>query len=120
MAFHRGGGVAGRGGAFYRRRLIATTCLSTLLCAGQALAQENGTTVLEQINVSDKAAQDASQEDSKTIVAKRSAGATKTDTPLIETPRSVSVVTRKEIEQRGAQDIIEAVRYSAGVETGAY
>ncbi|RJT41075.1 TonB-dependent siderophore receptor [Mesorhizobium waimense] len=126
MAFHRGGDVAGRGGVLYRRRLIATTCLSTLLYAGHAAAQESGapasdgTTVLEQIKVSDKAAQSDSQEDSKTVVAKRSSGATKTDTPLIETPRSVSVVTRKEMEQRGAQDIIEAVRYSAGVTTGAY
>ncbi|CAN7289599.1 TonB-dependent siderophore receptor [Mesorhizobium amorphae] len=122
MAFHRGGDVAGRGGDPYRRRLIA--CLSTLLCAGHAAAQESGasdgTTVLEQITVSEKAAQSASEDDSKTVVAKRSSGATKTDTPLIETPRSVSVVTRKEMEQRGAQDIIEAVRYSAGVTTGAY
>ncbi|OWK20429.1 hypothetical protein AJ88_30655 [Mesorhizobium amorphae CCBAU 01583] len=124
MAFHHGGDVAGRGGVLYRRRLIA--CLSTLLCAGHAAAQESGasasggTTVLEQITVSDKAAQSASEDDSKTVVAKRSSGATKTDTPLIETPRSVSVVTRKEMEQRGAQDIIEAVRYSAGVTTGAY
>lgn len=111
-------------GAFHRKWLIAW--LSTLLCAGHAAAQESGapasggTTVLEQITLSDKAAQSASEEDSKTVVAKRSSGATKTDTPLIETPRSVSVVTRKEMEQRGAQDIIEAVRYSAGVTTGGY
>ncbi|TPM40258.1 TonB-dependent siderophore receptor [Mesorhizobium sp. B2-3-4] len=110
----------------FRRGLVVTTCLSTLLGAGYASAQQagpqasGGTTVLEPITVNGKAGGDTSREDDKTVAAKRSAGATKTDTPLIETPRSVSVVTRKEIEERGAQDIIEAVRYSAGVSTGAY
>lgn len=111
--------------AWCRAGLVATTCLATLLGAGYAWAQQagaqaaDGTGVLEQITVSGKG-DGKSRDDDKTVAAKRSAGATKTDTPLIETPRSVSVVTRKEIEERGAQDIIEAVRYSAGVSTGAY
>ncbi|MEI5676900.1 MULTISPECIES: TonB-dependent siderophore receptor [unclassified Mesorhizobium] len=126
MAFFDGRSVTARDEVSYRRRLIATTFLSTILCTGYALAQENSvqtseeTTVLKQITISGGSGQDNSQEDNKTVAAKRSSGATKTDTPLIETPRSVSVVTRKELEQRGAQDIIEAVRYSAGVTTGAY
>lgn len=36
-------------------------------------------------------------------VARRSATATKTDTPIIETPQSVSVVTRDQIEAQGAR-----------------
>jgi iron complex outermembrane receptor protein len=47
-------------------------------------------------------------------------GATKIPTALIETPRSVSLITRDELDKRGAQDIIEAVRYSAGVVTSPY
>jgi iron complex outermembrane receptor protein len=47
-------------------------------------------------------------------------GATKIPTALIETPRSVSLITRDELDTRGAQDIIEAVRYSAGVVTSPY
>jgi len=125
MAFHQDRGAALRGGFLYRKGLITTTCLSALLCGGHAFAQEAATEtsgdplVLQQVTISG-AGQDSSQEDNKTVAAKRSSGATKTDTPLIETPRSVSVVTRKELEERGAQDIIEAVRYSAGVTTGAY
>lgn len=112
------------GGGVWCRGLLATTCLVTLLGAHPALAQQAATQpqdgTLEPITVSGKGGGVTSGDDDKTVAAKRSSGATKTDTPLIETPRSVSVVTRKEIEERGAQDIIEAVRYSAGVSTGAY
>ncbi len=41
--------------------------------------------------------------------------ATKTDAPLIETPQSVSVVTRDEIDLLNFIDVQQAVRYSAGV-----
>lgn len=48
-------------------------------------------------------------------VARRSATGTKTDTPLLELPQSVSVIGREEMDARGAQDIMEAVRYTPGV-----
>jgi iron complex outermembrane receptor protein len=48
-------------------------------------------------------------------VATRSATGTKTDTPLIETPQSISVVTRDQIEAQGAQSIKQALGYTAGV-----
>ncbi|WP_322047662.1 TonB-dependent siderophore receptor [Paraburkholderia sp. J67] len=41
--------------------------------------------------------------------------ATKTDTPLIETPQSVSVVTSKQMTDQGAQTVAEALRYTASV-----
>ncbi|MBX3694513.1 MAG: TonB-dependent siderophore receptor [Steroidobacteraceae bacterium] len=47
--------------------------------------------------------------------AEEGASATKTDTPLIETPQSVSVVTREELDARGVTNLNEAVRYNAGV-----
>ncbi len=49
-----------------------------------------------------------------------SGAGTKTDTPLIETPRAVSVVTRQEMTDRGAQSVVDAVSYTAGVVTGTY
>ncbi len=55
--------------------------------------------------------------DNETIAAQASSAATKLDTPLVKTARSVSVVTKKELEQRQAQTILEAVGYSAGVTT---
>ena len=41
--------------------------------------------------------------------------ATKTDTPLIETPQSVSVVTSDQMTAQGAQTVAEALRYTASV-----
>lgn len=49
------------------------------------------------------------------FVAKRSTGASKTDTPLIETPRAVTVVTRDQIDAQGMTQLRDVVGYSAGV-----
>lgn len=51
-------------------------------------------------------------------VATRSAGATKTDTALVETPQSVSVVTRDQIEDQGSRTVMQAMRYTPGAFTG--
>ena len=53
-----------------------------------------------------------------TVVPKVASAPTKTDTPLLETPQSVSVVSRAEIERRGAQSVAEALTYTPGVLTG--
>ncbi|MBD9425539.1 TonB-dependent siderophore receptor [Pseudomonas sp. PDM15] len=53
-------------------------------------------------------------------VAKNSRSATKINTPLSETPRSVSVVTQAQMEDRNVQTISEALRYSGGVQAGFY
>lgn len=51
----------------------------------------------------------------KGYVAERSTTATKTDVPISETPQSISIVTRDQIEARDARSVGEAVAYSAGV-----
>ncbi|WP_332740381.1 TonB-dependent siderophore receptor [Hydrogenophaga sp.] len=52
-------------------------------------------------------------------VARRSATGTKTDTPLIESPQSVSVITAEEIGDRKATTLDETLRYTAGVTSNA-
>lgn len=47
--------------------------------------------------------------------APRSTTATKTDTPLRDTPQSISVVTKEQIRDTAAQSIAEATRYVPGV-----
>ena len=42
-------------------------------------------------------------------VATRSATGTKTDTPLVSTPQSVSVITRQELDDRNVQTLTEAI-----------
>lgn len=100
---------------------MATTAVMSLVALAEtATAQEasdaSGTTLAP--IVVDANSTSKGKSDRITVAAKSSSGATKTDTPLIETSRSVSVVTQKEMEERGVQDVIEAVRYSAGVTTG--
>jgi iron complex outermembrane receptor protein len=48
-------------------------------------------------------------------VANQSTTGTKTDTPLIETPQSISVVTRDQMQAQGAQNLAQTLRYTAGV-----
>ena len=47
--------------------------------------------------------------------AKRSSTATKTDTPLIDVPQSVSVVTQEQMSDQSVQSMSDAVRYVPGV-----
>jgi len=51
----------------------------------------------------------------KGYVAERSATGTKTDTPIVETPQSISVVTAERIEAMGATRLTEALAYTPGV-----
>ncbi|WP_159993203.1 TonB-dependent siderophore receptor [Roseomonas sp. 18066] len=48
------------------------------------------------------------------FVAGVSATASKTDTPIIETPQSISVITADEIQARNARSLTQALRYTAG------
>lgn len=52
-------------------------------------------------------------------VATQSTTGTKTDTPIIENPQSISVVGREQIEQQGSQTVAESLRYTAGVLAGS-
>ncbi|MEX2449316.1 MAG: TonB-dependent siderophore receptor [Rhodospirillales bacterium] len=56
----------------------------------------------------------------KGYVATRSATGTKTDTPIIETPQSISVISRDQMDARGARRLDDALRYSAGVNAATY
>ncbi|MGO2465804.1 MAG: ferrichrome porin FhuA [Serratia proteamaculans] len=53
-----------------------------------------------------------------TYVAKHSATGTKTDTPLVKTPQSVSVVTREEMDMRQSETVKSALAYTPGVMVG--
>jgi iron complex outermembrane receptor protein len=49
------------------------------------------------------------------IVAHRTGSATKTDTPLIQIPQAINVVTREEMDQQGAQSVTQALTYTPGL-----
>lgn len=52
--------------------------------------------------------------------ARRSATATRTDTPLNEIPQSISVITAEQIRDQNAQTMQEVLRYTAGVHADVY
>ncbi|WP_426712133.1 ferrichrome porin FhuA [Cronobacter muytjensii] len=92
--------------------LVATACSGF---AASAIAADNGQKE-ETITVSaSAAAQESAWGPAPTIAAKRSATATKTDTPIEKTPQSVSVVTREEMDIHQAQSVKEALGYTPGV-----
>jgi catecholate siderophore receptor len=47
--------------------------------------------------------------------ARHSRSATRTETPLVDTPQSISVVTQQEMRDRAVQSLAEAARYVPGV-----
>jgi len=49
-----------------------------------------------------------------------SVAATKTDTPLIETPYSVSTIGREEMDDHNVRTVAEALRYTPGVSVDTY
>jgi iron complex outermembrane receptor protein len=53
-------------------------------------------------------------------VATRSATGSKTDTPILEVPQTINVVTADQIRAQGAQSVSEALRYTAGVRGEVY
>lgn len=48
------------------------------------------------------------------------ATATKTDTPIVEVPRSISIETQQQMEDKGFQRLEDAFHYAAGVRGGTY
>lgn len=54
------------------------------------------------------------------VLSLRSGAGTKTDTPLIESAQSISVINRDLMDMIGATSTAEALRYSAGVSVNGY
>jgi iron complex outermembrane recepter protein len=49
------------------------------------------------------------------VVATQSSAGTKTNTPLIETPQSISVITRTQLESQAVKSVSQALNYTSGV-----
>lgn len=78
--------------------------------SSKAESDKSVPTVLPPVTVESKAIEEVAG-----YVAKRSSSATKTDTPIIEIPQSVSVIPRHELDMRSVQNFTEALRYVPGV-----
>lgn len=76
--------------------------LMAIMVASQASAEETINVVAESV-------------DSSGLVATHSQSATKSDTPLLETPQSISVITRQQMDMQNVRSLNEALRYTPGV-----
>jgi iron complex outermembrane receptor protein len=86
----------------------------------QVLAQDAAQSSLSEIRVDANAAPETATTPVIGYRAKNAVTATKTDTPLSETPQSVTVVTRDQIVDQGATNLQDALNYAAGVRSDAY
>ncbi|OAT19686.1 ferric hydroxamate outer membrane receptor [Buttiauxella gaviniae ATCC 51604] len=83
--------------------------------SASSFAADNTTSKEDTITVSASAADESAWGPSPTIAAKRTATATKTDTPIEKTPQSISVVTNEEMQTHQFQSVKEALGYTPGV-----
>ncbi|WP_213223704.1 ferrioxamine B receptor FoxA [Klebsiella grimontii] len=60
-------------------------------------------------------AQETTKNETIVVTSQMQSGATKIATPDIETPQSVSIITREQFEEQGAISVSQAVSYTPGV-----
>ncbi|KQP92374.1 TonB-dependent receptor [Methylobacterium sp. Leaf113] len=94
--------------AVWRAVLLGAVALDNTALGTAALAQEHAV-ALDQIHV------EGSPGTTVSYLTTRMRTATKTDTPLLDTPQSVTVVTQQQIRDQGIQSIADAIRYVPGV-----
>ncbi|MDR3516000.1 MAG: TonB-dependent siderophore receptor [Azospirillaceae bacterium] len=107
----------------WRSALFGAALASGMATIDNSNAQEvpadsdGGTVTLPAVTVEDATvnAGETATSPVKGYVASRSAGATKSDTALIETPQSVSVITSDQMKSQDVQNLNDALRYTAGV-----
>jgi iron complex outermembrane receptor protein len=98
-----------------RRALVAAACLLAL--AGErAVAQPT----LPAVTVHGDSQPETATAPVIGYRARNAASATKTDTPLAETPQAITVITRDQIVDQGATTLQDALNYAAGVRSDAY
>jgi iron complex outermembrane recepter protein len=104
-------------GVSYRFSDSRTVILSRRLAGPARIVNQagGGTAVLETIEVQGKKGGQSPYGPVDGYVAKNSSSATKGNTPIIETPQTVSVVTRQQIEAQQAQTTRDVVAYAPGV-----
>ncbi|WP_229708101.1 TonB-dependent siderophore receptor [Tistrella bauzanensis] len=101
--------------------LAGTPVAGSITADGVVVLQRlngDGATVLDPLQVGAARVVERATGPVAGYVATRTATATKTDTPLLETPQSVSVVTRGQMAARAVTTEGEALAYTAGVRVG--
>ncbi|MFN3461378.1 MAG: TonB-dependent siderophore receptor [Oceanibaculum sp.] len=101
------------------RRLLAGTGAAFQFTGASTVTitrpEAQGAVTLDTVAVEGRRAPETASGPVEGFVATRSATGTKTDTPLIETPQAINVVTRDQMEAQGSTTLTESLRYTPGV-----
>ena len=84
------------------------------------VAAPEGVVTLPETNITGQLAGESAWGPVDGYLATRTAAGTKTDTSLVEAPRSISVATRQQMEDRNVQNLDDAVRYMPGIVSASY
>lgn len=84
------------------------------------VATPEGTLALPETAINATSSYESAWGASSGYVATRTAAGTKTDTPIVETPRSMTVITRQQLDDRQVLNLNDALRYTAGVQSSGY
>lgn len=97
-----------------RHHILITAILSALTKI--AFGEE----ILPEVVVVSEAAEETAVEPVQGYVANKSLTGSKTDTPLVEIPQAISVISKDEFAARAAQNITQAVAYTPGILSGMF
>lgn len=100
-----------------KRNPFITGTLSLALTA-TLLAAQSEEEVIELEETALKSEETETPEEER--IASESSAGSKFEIPIAETPRSISVVTEQQMEDRGVKTVEEALFYTPGVYAGAY
>lgn len=100
-----------------RKYSLLITLLLPVVAQGQEVTTPQQSSLQDQ-DVIEVNAQDYKETGTGPVygyVAHQSTAGTKTDTPLIKTPQSISVVTRDQMSVQNVQSVAQALRYTSGI-----
>jgi len=84
------------------------------------VAIPEGVVALPETNITGQADLESAWGPVEGYLATRTAAGTKTDTALVEAPRSISVATRQQMQDRNVQNLDDAVKYMPGIVSASY
>lgn len=107
------------------RSIMALSAVAALVPTLPANAQQARVEQLDEIVVQGEAARRPGSGATGVVanegfVPKTTRTATKTETPVSETPQTINTVTQRQLEERRPQSLTEALGYTPGVRTGGY
>ncbi|MGZ0078983.1 TonB-dependent siderophore receptor [Methylomonas sp. YC3] len=105
-----------------RALMAALPLAAALICPAPAAAQDTDkdSSADKDVTLPVVEVKDQSTRRDVGFVATTSSAASKTDTPLLETPHSISVVTDDQLEAQNVGTIAEALRYTPGVQSESF